>query len=171
MAFGARRPGRRLIGRLSPLVLPVPACHNGGMEHEDLQYKITMDDGPDTVILARLADLDLGAAAYMAHDLRRKLPSLFDRFLGTTTSSDFSPTCMLGVRLLPSRAGTRPGASETSRFRAKNFSTCARSPTVRDSPIQAYTRWEILPSRQQNAIGTSELDPFRSSILGPWSPL
>ena len=30
---------------------------------------------------------------------------LFDRFLGTTTSSDFSPPYMLGVRLLPSRAG------------------------------------------------------------------
>jgi hypothetical protein len=30
---------------------------------------------------------------------------LFGRFLGTTTSSDFSPAYMLGVRLLPSRAG------------------------------------------------------------------
>jgi len=29
----------------------------------------------------------------------------------------------------------------------------------------------MLPSLQQNEIGTSELDPFRSSILGPWSPL
>src|SRR6266849_8051384 len=28
-----------------------------------------------------------------------------------------------------------------------------------------------LPSLQQYEIGTSELDPFRSSILGPWSPL
>jgi len=25
--------------------------------------------------------------------------------------------------------------------------------------------------RGRNEIGTSELDPFRSSILGPWSPL
>src|SRR5258708_7207954 len=31
---------------------------------------------------------------------------LFDRFLGTTASSDFSSAYMLGVRLLPSRAGT-----------------------------------------------------------------
>jgi len=29
----------------------------------------------------------------------------------------------------------------------------------------------MLPSLQQNEIGTSELDPFRSSILGPRSPL
>src|SRR5262250_1974928 len=98
---------------------------------------------------------------------------LFDRFLGTTTSSDFSPTYMLGVRLLPSRAGPARVRARVRppRFRAKNFSTCTRSPTARGSPIQANTRWEMLPSRQQNAIGTSELDPFRSSILGPWSPL
>src|ERR1700730_3414972 len=60
---------------------------------------------------------------------------LFGRFLGTTTSSDFSPAYMLGVRLLPSRAGPahvrvrmRP-----PRFRAKNFPTCTRSPTARGS--------------------------------------
>jgi ABC-type spermidine/putrescine transport system permease subunit I len=29
----------------------------------------------------------------------------------------------------------------------------------------------MLPSLQGNEIGTSELDPFRSSILGPCSPL
>jgi hypothetical protein len=32
-------------------------------------------------------------------------PPLFGRFVGTMASSDFSPACMLGVRLLPSRAG------------------------------------------------------------------
>jgi hypothetical protein len=32
---------------------------------------------------------------------------LFGRFLGTVTSSDFSSTCMLGVRLMPSRAGPK----------------------------------------------------------------
>jgi len=37
--------------------------------------------------------------------------------------------------------------------------------------MQATTSWEMVPSLQQNEIGTSELDPFRSSILGPWSPL
>src|ERR1700746_1726148 len=42
-------------------------------------------------------------------------------------------------------------------FRAKNFSTCTRSPTARGSPVQANMRGEMLPSRQQNTIGTSEL--------------
>jgi len=37
--------------------------------------------------------------------------------------------------------------------------------------MQATTPWEMLPSLQQNEIGTSEVDPFRSSILGPWPPL
>src|SRR5215471_10103612 len=98
---------------------------------------------------------------------------LFDRFLGTTTSSDFSSAYMLGVRLLPSRAGPARVRARVRppRFRAKNFSTCTRSPTARGSPMQANTPWKMLPSLQQYEIGTSELDPFRSSILGPWSPL
>ena len=29
----------------------------------------------------------------------------------------------------------------------------------------------MLLSGQQNGVSTSEFDPFRSSILGPWSPL
>jgi hypothetical protein len=29
----------------------------------------------------------------------------------------------------------------------------------------------MLPSLQQNEIGTSKLDPFRCSIPSPWSPL
>ena len=37
--------------------------------------------------------------------------------------------------------------------------------------MQAISSWEMLPSLQQNEIGTSEVDPFRSSILGSWSPL
>jgi hypothetical protein len=36
---------------------------------------------------------------------------------------------------------------------------------------QANTPWAMLPSLQRNEIGTSELDPFRSSILSPRSPL
>src|ERR1700730_10815055 len=50
---------------------------------------------------------------------------LFGRFLSTTTSSDFSPTYMLGVRLLTSRAGHSNERSRTfpARLRAKNFST------------------------------------------------
>ena len=60
---------------------------------------------------------------------------LFGRFLGTTTSSDFSPAYMLGVRLLPSRAGPAHvrARMRPPRFRAKNFPTCTRSPTARGS--------------------------------------
>jgi len=60
---------------------------------------------------------------------------LFGRFLGTTTSSDFSPACMLGVRLSPSRAGPAHVRAQMRppRFRAKNFPTCTRSPTARGS--------------------------------------
>jgi hypothetical protein len=36
--------------------------------------------------------------------------------------------------------------------------------------MQAIRHGTMLPSLSQNKIGTSELDPFRSSILGPWSP-
>src|SRR4029077_5078467 len=38
-------------------------------------------------------------------------------------------------------------------------------------PMQAIRHGTMLPSLQRNEIGTSELDPFDSSILGPWSPL
>jgi hypothetical protein len=51
------------------------------------------------------------------------------------------------------------------------FIGTTRSPTARGSSMQANTPWEMLPSLSPNEIGTSELDPFRSSILGPWSPL
>ena len=37
--------------------------------------------------------------------------------------------------------------------------------------MRAICHETMLPSLPQNEIGTSELDPFRSSILGPWSPL
>ena len=36
--------------------------------------------------------------------------------------------------------------------------------------MQAIRHGTMLPSLQRKEIGTSELDPFRSSILGPWSP-
>src|SRR5712671_5664646 len=60
---------------------------------------------------------------------------LFDRFLGTTTSSDFSSAYMLGVRLLPSRAGPAQVRAlvRPPRFRTKNFTTCARPSTARGS--------------------------------------
>jgi hypothetical protein len=35
------------------------------MEHEVLDYKIVMDDGPDTEVLGRLGCLDIATAAYL----------------------------------------------------------------------------------------------------------
>ena len=35
------------------------------MEYESLDYKIAMDDGPDTEVLGRLASLDIADAAYL----------------------------------------------------------------------------------------------------------
>jgi hypothetical protein len=60
---------------------------------------------------------------------------LFGRFVGTTTSSDLSSAYMLGARLLPSRASPAQVRARVRppRFRAKNFSTCTRSPTARGS--------------------------------------
>jgi hypothetical protein len=34
------------------------------MEHESLDYKIVMDDGPDTEVLGRLANLDIASALH-----------------------------------------------------------------------------------------------------------
>jgi hypothetical protein len=36
------------------------------METEQLEYKLLIDDGPDTEVLGRVAHLELGAAAFMA---------------------------------------------------------------------------------------------------------
>jgi hypothetical protein len=49
--------------------------------------------------------------------------------------------------------------------------SAAKSLGTRGSSLQAIRHGTMLPSLSQNKIGTSELDPFRSSILGPWSPL
>src|ERR1700674_1735813 len=69
---------------------------------------------------------------------------LFGRFVGTTTSSDFSPAYMLGVRLLPSRAGPARVRARVRppRFRAKNFSTCARPSTARGSSHASHLPWD-----------------------------
>src|SRR5262249_36266797 len=67
---------------------------------------------------------------------------------------------------------TSPGMDETSQVPHKELlhvhkvSDCARF-----FPCKPLRHGQMLPSLQQNEIGTSELDPFRSSILGPWSPL
>src|SRR5262245_26784541 len=69
---------------------------------------------------------------------------LFGRFLGTTASSDFSSAYMLGVRLWPSRAGPAQVRARVRppRFRAKNFSTCTRSPTARGSSHASHSPWD-----------------------------
>src|SRR5258706_7295199 len=70
---------------------------------------------------------------------------LFDRFLGTTTSSDFSSAYMLGVRLLPSRAGPARIRARVRppRFRAKNFSTCTVSDCARFSHASQYAMEDV----------------------------
>src|SRR6202049_2603580 len=67
---------------------------------------------------------------------------------------------------MPCRTRMRP-----PRFRTKNFSTCARSSTARGSAHASQYAMGDVAFSSENWIGTSELDPFRSSILCPWSPL
>jgi hypothetical protein len=43
-------------------------------EHERLEFKIVMDDGPNTEVLARLAHLDLAGPAYRAAVLKLSEP-------------------------------------------------------------------------------------------------
>ena len=40
--------------------------YNGAMELESLEYRIVMEDGRDTEVLGRLANVDMATAAYMA---------------------------------------------------------------------------------------------------------
>src|SRR5882762_8520160 len=105
-------------------------------------------------------------------------------FLCSVASSVLRPRYYGLIRLLirvharraaiafPSRPGTSPGTGETSQVPRKELlhvhkvSDCARF-----FPCKPIRHGTMLPSLQQNEIGTSELDPFRSSILGPWSPL
>src|SRR5216684_4158845 len=76
---------------------------------------------------------------------------LFGRFLGTTASSDFSSAYMLGVRLLPSRAGPdKSGHGWDLPGSAQRTSPRARGLRLREVlPMQANTPWEMLPSRQR----------------------
>jgi hypothetical protein len=99
---------------------------------------------------------------------------LFSRFAGTMASSDFSSTYMrrAACRLPEPTRHTSPGMDETSQVPCKELlhvhkvSDCARF-----FPCKPARHGTILPSLQRNEIGTSELDPFRSSVLGPWPPL
>jgi hypothetical protein len=40
-------------------------AYNGAMEHQSLEYKIVMDEAPDSEVLGRLAILDIAGAAYI----------------------------------------------------------------------------------------------------------
>src|SRR5215510_6535122 len=100
-------------------------------------------------------------------------PSLFGCFIGIIPSSDFSSAYMPIVRLClhgPVRCAS-PDANEISQFPCKELlhvhkvSDCARF-----YPCKPLRHGQMLSSLQANEIGTSEVDPFRSSILGPWSP-
>jgi hypothetical protein len=70
------------------------------------------------------------------------------------------------------RPGSLPGTDEISqvpykrRLHVRGVCDCARP-----SSCKPFTQEAVLPSLPQNEIGASELDPFRSSIPSPWSPL
>jgi len=92
----------------------------------------------------RLRLFPLGEALPSTTSAGSCLP-LFSRFASTMASSDFSSTYILGVRLIafPSRPGTRVRAwRRPPRFRAKNVSTCARSPTARGSSHASHSPWD-----------------------------
>ena len=98
---------------------------------------------------------------------------MFDRFAGTTTSSESSPPCTLifGLRLHEPIRPAEPDTDEASqvpckgRLHVHGVSDCARlliaKPFQREDVAFSSSSW----------IGTSEFDPFRSSIPSPWSPL
>jgi len=82
-----------------------------------------------------------------------------------------SSAYMLGVRLLPSRAGpTSPGTGETSQVSVKELHhvheafDCARFCPCSTTPWRCC----LLASELDRHLG---IRPVRSSILGPWSPL
>jgi hypothetical protein len=102
--------------------------------------------------------------------------ALFIGFPATMTESDFSGPCIIGYGSSPSRCGRqrqcRSGQTRDLPVSVQRTSPRAQGLRLRKVlPMQAIPPWEMLPSLQRNEIGTSEVDPFRSSILGPWSPL
>jgi hypothetical protein len=80
-------------------------------------------------------------------------------------------TCSACGCCLPEPARHKSGRDETSQVPCKELlhvhkvSDCARF-----FPCKRMRHGTMLPSLQRNEIGTSDLDPFRSSILGPRSP-
>jgi hypothetical protein len=95
-----------------------------------------------------------------------------DRFAGTTTSSETSSACIIfGLRLHEPVRHAEPDTDEASqvpyngRLHVRGVSDCARLLVAK--PFQR----EDVALSSSNWIGTSEFDPFRSSIPSPWSPL
>jgi hypothetical protein len=92
--------------------------------------------------------------------------SLFDRFVGTTTSSESSSACMLifGLRLHEPVRHAKPDTDEVSqvpykgRLHVHGVSDCARLLVAK--PF----RREDVAFSSSNWIGASKFDPFRSSI-------
>jgi hypothetical protein len=93
-------------------------------------------------------------AAYRPFPSGEALPStisagsclpLFDRFLGTTTSSDFSPTYMLGVRLLPSRVD--PARSRAQVVSPVNASRRPSRDAAHHSERTSRQQWAVFGRR------------------------
>src|SRR5580765_1301434 len=83
------------------------------------------------------------------------VPALFGDFTATTAGSDFSPPCIIGVRLPnAARAPDGMGGEETSRFPCKE---CRRVPGVSDhaEPVGglAIAPVTVLPSRFTHPVG------------------
>jgi len=81
-------------------------------------------------------------------------------------------TCSACGVCLPEPARHKSGHGRDLPGSAQRTSPRAQGLRLREVlPMQAIRHGTMLPSLQRNEIGTSELDPFRTSILGPWSPL
>src|SRR5258707_10735065 len=108
------------------------------------------------------------------HVLRRKLPSFvrsLPRYYGLIRLL-IRVQARRAAIAFPSRPDTSPGTDETSQVPRKELLHVRKVyDYARFFPCKPVRHGTMLPSLQQYEIGTSELDPFRSSILGPWSPL
>src|ERR1700736_2237019 len=122
----------------------------------------------------RLTAVPLGGGPSL-HDFRRELAPLFQslrKYYGLIRLLIHVHARRTACRLPEPARHTRPGMDETSQVPRKELlhvhkvSDCARF-----FPCKPVRHGTMLPSLQRKEIGTPELDPFRSSILGPWTPL
>src|SRR5712671_3589143 len=127
-ACAANAPGFPRVKRRRHMVLKLHALRRTAANRIDVASRLSVR----TTAACRL--FPSGEALPSTTSAGSCLP-LFGRFLGTTASSDFSSAYMLGVRLLPSRAGPEQVRARVRppRFRTKNFTTCARPSTARGS--------------------------------------